>query len=339
MGGRNDAASSSTAPPVKDFVVERRKKKKQDKASSSSSSAKKHAAVEGYTPKTGRLPDEEHTTEPRKTVTFADTTKDDSTSNEEPVVFSSLADMMQAAGTLPDQTEPIDPSSNSVIEADLQFSCMAPEDYEALQNEAAVEQERVFLGLRPPDENTPEFLLSEEEDGSSRGSNGGDLWDVLGDDSDDETENAAPPRSFLKLWTAISQWVTPQAVNYVRSIRRGDDEESSLEPVLKTDIEASRCAALMNLLKRHVVCKDAKHHAMHASTKLGNLLRCFDYAQPSPDLDGAHARALAWILLESVATEPNAKEMPQICVDLEMDPQEYGYLVESAICSFSTNTT
>jgi hypothetical protein len=258
------------------------------------------------------------------------------------------------------------------VEAELQFSCMDPEEYDRqLQQEEEDDDEEEEDQYDPqqthatsgtgmiPDENT------DPDDDGFFGMFGADEDD---DEEEDDNPGPPPPRAFLKLWTAVAQWVTPEAVQYVV----GGGAMSSPVPA-KSDIEMSRCIALMNLLRLHLNNNnnnyDHPHNHQHQQQqphhhqqeeaavvdndlaqrqRVGELLRRFDYRQPSPSLDTSLVKALACILWDMVSwpVRPTTKEedettttVPPVCAAVGLSIDEYRYLVRSSIRNFRQDET
>jgi hypothetical protein len=291
---------------------------------------------------------------------------DDDEDNHNPLIFNSLSDLMAAAGMLPDNSESLSCTEPPVMmEADLAFSCVDA-------NEFAKEQEAIFRGQHcifdedgGDDESTSARRSDNDDDDDDD-----ELWDVLGlggsVESEDE-EPARPPRAFLQLWTAIAQWVTPEAAAFVQSLRSVPVANGSpkLEAAAamrigsvvrdQSDIEKSRCAGLMAALRLHTarcwsLLNGRSEDLRTAETTLGDLLRCFDYRRPMPAiLDLALTRALACVLLHTVAPAVDQLSdqdtsslhhverlvLPKPCAALGMTDVEYNYLVRSAIVKFA----
>jgi hypothetical protein len=177
------------------------------------------------------------------------------------------------------------------------------------------------------------------------------LWFGDDDDDDEEPGESRPPRLFAILWSAISQWVTPPAVAYVCQLVACDDNATTMSspPAYDTtDIGASRCAGLQALLKMHCrkcwredLAQDVSQLRM-IEQRLGDLLRCFDYGQPSPKLNTAQAKALTCVLLDIVANRTDSAldkndAVPSCCAEQGMTLDEYSYLTRSAINNFGAS--
>jgi hypothetical protein len=166
---------------------------------------------------------------------------------------------------------------------------MAPDDFQAQQEEELQEQYEVMMGCQDvfmddddvEKDNDIEGHLDKEEENDDNGSekendeeeqDDDQIWDLLGfgwdKDDDESVEPIKPPHMFIKLWTAISQWVTPEAVVYVRHLQlqqtmqqekeTKDDKNSStdwapssLVVLDRGDVAASRFGGLMAVMHMH----------------------------------------------------------------------------------------
>jgi hypothetical protein len=355
---------------VKDFVVERRQSKQKSVKGPVCSSPNLPTgaayAIEGFTPKrpfrtadlikapsamheghtyigtyrdSGKVGADDHDVAdelPRSASTkpvIAGADKDDAEC--EPLVFNSFADILEMAGTLPKQDSQETPQ---VIEAGLEFSCMAPDEYKEFQDEVLQEQFDMFLGTTDaPDEDAPWDPEDPTDDGE----------DVDSDSSKDT--RPWEPRAFLKLWNAISQWISPEAVTYVRHLRSHQDENEyySIPQIHRSDVCASRCAGLMAMLQMHTnkclvqELQRSTDQIRNTERRLANLVRCFDFTRPVPKLDSAHTRALTSILLVTVMDNADLTDVhlvPECCELVGLNLDEYRYLSRSAIVNFGTPT-
>jgi hypothetical protein len=319
---------------VQDVVMERPKRKPQrrqaSKATSESASA---TAIEGYTPITAAsvaaAPVKPKTTfasgtKHDPTATSASNGKNNDDDDDDPLVFNSLADLMEMAGTLPN---PKSAETPAVVETELSFSCMDPNEYQ--QEEQELEAQDQAEQEEPDDmQNGDTDDETEEENDNDDGS-----WDDFFYNDQEEEELDREPRkerAFLKLWTAISQWVTPQAVEYIKQL----EQETSLvqgeftwdadwvTQVDRSDVGASRCAGLMAVLQMHIPrCLRELSRSMEerrvAERRLADLLRCWDYSRPAAvKLDTSLSRALTCVLLDMVlvgSSRPEQAQLPVSC--------------------------
>jgi hypothetical protein len=175
---------------------------------------------------------------------------------------------------------------------------------------------------------------------------------------------APPARPFLTLWNALAQWATPQAASYLEQLTNLSSDSTTLlirpfEPVpeANTDVAAGRLGGLYAQLRLHVrpalealrfldgpsSKREQDDHCIRAAwIRLGDLLRCFSYDLPMPDLDRPHLRALSVVLLHSVlcgqeglgatdddndntinSNEPRTKAVPEPCAEIGLSPGEY----------------
>ena len=88
--------------------------------------------------------------------------------------------------------------------------------------------------------------------------------DLMDDEDDDMGEPAEtrPERAFLQLWKALSQWVTPEAVAFVKS-QRQNGQQHPLQPP-STEMVATKGSRSFSLLHSSppviVVSSTGSHH-------------------------------------------------------------------------------
>jgi hypothetical protein len=141
-----------------------------------------------------------------------------------------------------------------------------------------------------------------------------------------------PPRAFLLFWNAISQWVTPHAVEFLYQLRHTTTNTASETnaAILMTyqqpnDIALSRCHGLMNIIQLQTsrcwkeymniderfnddttmnVGNDNNTRSIfllrQAEQHVATLLRCMDYTLPTPKFNTIQIRALTCLLLDMV---------------------------------------
>ncbi|GAX16690.1 hypothetical protein FisN_21Hh131 [Fistulifera solaris] len=277
---------------------------------------------------------------------------------DEPILsFNSISDLMEAAGS---QLPPQLIEEGAVVEAGLEFSCCDPVEY---HEESRDEQYRVFLGLQ-----------DDEEEKQVENKENTDSWDIMDDDNDDEEsavearqfardlleeekngpnyeaddyysdsgeeeECEAQPKPFLVLWKALAQWISPEAVAYVKQIRDGLSEAPVPERTTTvSDIEASRCSGLWSTLQMHVQScwislDETREEYPISQQRLICLLQLLDYQHPTPSLSIIMIKALTCILLDTVALSGSA--LPEPCERAGLQEEEYRYLVRQAFLSFS----
>jgi hypothetical protein len=345
-------------PIIRDVVMERPKRKAQRKVAPDKPNPRAGldpTAIEGYTPTTMpiMLPKTKQQTKTQLKTTFAADTKQSPTAPEDtdPLVFNSLADLMEAAGTLP-PNDWNSKESPKVVEAELSFSCMDPDDYQ--EQERQLEEEEQSIDQDEEDQDDDEDAEEEPEENQEDGG----LWtDFFSNEDEEEPVEPREEKAFLKLWYAISHWVTPEAVQYVGFLNQQQQQQQETDSgqdfvwdtdwvpqVDRSDIGASRCAGLMAVLQMHIPrCLQELGRSMEdkriAERRLDDLLRCWDYGRPSVvKLDTKLARALTCVLLETVLVVPGRTDavvkLPVSCQAVEMKVEEYRYLTRSAIINF-----
>lgn len=302
---------------IKDLVMER-----EPIAQQLPSQSHEPLAVEGYTPKVEE--------------------------SNDPMVISSISDLMDKAGTLPRETSAEEDSKPQVIEANLSFSCMSPDDYnEALKREGVAgmndpeAKENVFVGQQDPfsDEDTDE----EEDDDDS----------MFGGESDMSEDDApAPePRAFMKLWEAISIWATPDSVALLKQWRDADAESmidaNSIPPqVDQSDVGSSRRKGLKSMLNMYLssAMDDLglfQEERRKVEVRLDNLLRTFKYSTAMVKYDSKLWKALTCVLVEMVMLDSTDRDeargsLPSAVEEVGMVGDEYRYLTRSAVISLES---
>ena len=281
------------------------------------------------------------------------------TSDEPLLSFNSIGDLMEAAGsTLPQQVI----EEGAVVEAGLEFSCCDPVEY---HEETRDEQYRVFLGLHADaegnevcnKENTDsvDVLDDADDDDDDEGAEEArrfarelleqekndpnyDTNDYYSD-SEEEEQLQTQPKPFLILWNALAQWVSPEAVAYVKQIRDGStDAPTPNRTTVISDIEASRCSGLWATLQMHVqscwnTLDETSEEYQTSQQRLICLLQLLDYQLPTPSLSTVMIKALTCILIDTVALSGSV--LPEPCQRAGLQKEEYRYLVQRAFLSFS----
>ena len=239
-------------------------------------------AVEGYAPLLDR---NKQAARQEKKDREQQQEKDDD--EQEPLVFNSLADMMQAAGNLPSQDLKDNPQ---VVEAELAFSCLSPGDYqEELILQGMEQQEETAKAAETKngqkdvtfDENLPmpqpgweadsitggytgdnpvsdeEYCDDDEDDGGSEGRGGG-LFDFMGayeseEDEPLDNEHVAPPRAFRILWDCLSPLITHYSCVFLRRLELETKSNGTsgylITSTHTSDLEASRSNGFMAMLR------------------------------------------------------------------------------------------
>jgi hypothetical protein len=376
----HDVDQPRPTPVVRDVVMERPKRKAQRQAaatiankSPASNLSRTNAdptAIEGYTPTTMPTISTKVNASAKAKTSFAADTKQSSPSDtqtpsddddEDPLVFNSLADLMEAAGTLPsnDWNDPTQPPA--VVEAELSFSCMDPDDYK--EQERQLEQEEEEEQEEEPhidgnDDDDDDDDMEDETSQNEQDGGGGFLNDFFSNEDDEEPVERREERAFLTLWKAIAHWVTPESVQYVTLLHERQQQGAESGQLLawdneyvpqvdRSDVGASRCAGLMALLQMHIPrCLQELGRSMEerrtAERRLADLLRCWDYGRPAAVKLGTKlARALTCVLLETVLMVPGHEDtvkLPVSCQAVDMKMEEYRYLTRSAILSFGASS-
>lgn len=367
------APVDSTSFVCKDLVVERDPTKPalQRKLKAHARKSKSHSAVEGYVPslassipsntsiatacsdRTGSV----QTTDSGESGDTVASKNDDSS----PLVLNSLEELFEAAGmNLPEQAPHKITADTKLVEADIAFSVMSHDEYNGKLAELREQHEeerkaqlRIFTGTEDifdQDDNSTERDSSDDEDD--------DLLDMLMGaqineddyfDDVDQEEMERLPRPFRLLWETFSEWITPQAVDYLTflkdSVANDSLDRKWREPVMeRSDIEASRCAGLMAMVKLYLPkCLEELGFAQElrrtADMRLGELLRMFNYVQEAPKFPVKLWKAMTCILLAIVLAEHHNEQNEQItlppCIKaIEMTMDEYRYLSRSAVKAF-----
>ena len=360
-------------------------------------------AVEGYEPKTtttATTPGAPPTTvssEKNSEPSAADTSKNGAaTADDEPVVLSSLADLLERAGTLPSSLDKEDPK---VVEADLSFSVMSPQEYEEEKDPTDKEEAHTSTTNEPypseKEQQAPEIfqghyeVFSDGEEESEVMSHSVDpnetdeaLMDVLdpagGDGDHDEyypndsadadliheSLPAPEPRAFMRIWSAMSEWLTPEGVELLNGwkqeskkvdttglVTAADAAGSSpsfdvVPPMVDTsDVGASRCAGLMAMInmqlprcRRELSIPPSQEKL--SKQRLAELLRTLNYSRPMPRLDTRMCRVLTEVLLHNVLDLDwdFTANVPESAASVGINKEEYRYLCESAIPSLAAGS-
>lgn len=298
-------------------------------------------------------------------------------------VVRSLAELVTLAGKTSAMASTSSSDSNlECIEADVEFSCLPKEEYDDIVDEATSQGLSVdkYLELLDEDnskqnpnnqgifdDNDKGADLSHEEGDDD---DGDDIFDFFADNVAEEDEKPAPPlRAFMLLWNAISGWITAEAVALLREYKNEifTSKEapltlgSNLAPEGQShmsDICASRCASLMNILKRNLMksldelgySTIDEYTRRTAETRLGELIQRFDFTEPMVKFQSIQWRALTIILLNIVLPrhdlayegktgiivkdeESSELKLPNTLKEVGISLEEYKYLVDKAIPS------
>jgi len=246
----------------------------------------------------------------------------------EPLILNSLADMMEIAGTLPSQDLNDNPQ---VVEAELEFSCLSPEEYRQQLILQGIEEQEAAEKMKSSDKpewrypNQPvsipddgytggnpvsddEEHLNENSDNDSKGGFG--FWDLMGDEEDEEEAVVAPPRAFRIIWECLSPLITPESGAFLRRLKREHDMDTGTGSYLITatpnsELELSRSNGFMAMLRMYLSRSlkelgQAVETRRKAEQRLQGLLYTFSFSRPAAKLETAQWKALTCILLEVV---------------------------------------
>mmetsp|Transcript_17995 Transcript_17995/g.41613 ORF Transcript_17995/g.41613 Transcript_17995/m.41613 type:complete len:371 (-) Transcript_17995:1361-2473(-) len=336
--------TTSKSLAVKEFVAERSNPKPDvPKNNIDKQMNDEHAtSVDGYTPKS--------------TLSPLGESKDDGT---ESWTFDSLSQLMERAGTLPNHNDDMSNiAPQSVVEADISFSVMSAQEYQEKDNhhdnnqnqqdEPLEQPEHVFRGRHDIFQNDND---DDDDDASDDWSDYQFSSDDNGDDealmdpfhNDDFVEESIPPpepRAFMELWQALTQWMTPRAVEMITM--NTNDGQNPITPAEEVDDEfcASRCAGVMAMMQMHLAKTFRELHVapereLPAKRRLVEFLQCLSYSRPTPKLSTRMVRALCIVLLHIVMHLDPLEKLPPSIVAVGMQKEEYRYLTQSAIATFA----
>eukprot|EP00934_Nitzschia_sp_Nitz4_P006017 Nitzschia sp. Nitz4//scaffold133_size116822//20411//22018//NITZ4_003795-RA/size116822-processed-gene-0.23-mRNA-1//1//CDS//3329535360//6007//frame0 len=373
---------SSSTPAFPGKIVERdpmtaiaqRQKKKTTPLPSTTSTT-----IEGYIPQTNSASASTPPSNPTVTPSFVasmpsveDEDNDNDNSNEpDPLILNSVEELFQAAGdpqlTVPDAHR-VTPDAQ-LVEADLSFSVLSQDQFQGKLPELRRQHEeehqaqlQMFLGTEDV------FDEEDDEEGGADDEEEEDWMEMLmqggGEEDDNEDENAMNPyqddaeeeeerelRAFRQLWDALSEWTTPEAVAYsqhLQSFNDGGDETSWKTPLLeRSDVESSRCAGLMAMIKLYLPKSLQELGFAHdirrkADTRLGELLRTFNYSREAPKLPVKLWKAMTCILLEVVMNAGVDSALivavPPAAGAVGLSLDEYRYLSRTAVATFAKSS-
>lgn len=404
----------STAPFVKDQVVERSVKDWSKSKSKSKNSVKIKDTVHVQKASDKKTTSSSEALQPEKEAAAATSDRKISSApptssqnlDNEPIVIKSLAELVSFANELKDQNQasnekksestkmnkdndisasmsdlddstknPLD--ETSVLEADLEFSCMSAQEYDAMLKESETSdtfEENDTEGDEEPDtENSGGFLDDSDEGNEDDSHDEGGLFDFFGGGDDDAlVEEALPPpplRPFMVLWNALSGWITAEAVAVLRKHKSELFSSNGKEGVIletkgdgtdmhigTCDIDLSRCAGLMTMLKMNLVkaLSESGYNSEDlytrriAENRLSEFVQCFDFSRSMVKFDMKMYRALTIILVSIVLPrhdiayegeagiivkdEPsNEIPFPSPLREIGVTEEEFKYLVNRAI--------
>jgi len=296
-------------------------------------------------------------------------------------VVRSLSELVSLASNLHDmESSSSDIAKSETIEAHMEFSCMPKEEYDDLLKQAKSSGLPMTEYLESLQEDNKEGLYSKhnvdsDDDGDGTDQeeedDGDDIFEFFGGALAEEEEQPPPPlRAFMVVWNAISRWITTDAVGLLKKYK--NDMFVSEEPPLTvevkiitptdrteiSDICASRCASLMNMLKINLVrsldelgySTSDDYTRRLAETRLAEFVQKFDFAEPMVKFNSIQWRALTIILLNIVLPRhdlayegktgivfrdevSHVLTLPNTLKEVGMSVEEYKYLVDTAIPS------
>jgi hypothetical protein len=316
-----------------------------------------------------------------------DECRGDTTNHGERKVVRSLSELVSLASNLHAMESSSSGVTNSeTIEAHMEFSCMPQEEYDDLVKQAkssGLPIEKYLESLQEDDKegiDSKEYVNGDDEgddDGTDQDEedDSDDIFDFFGGALAEEEERPPPPlRAFMVLWNAISRWITADAVVLLRSYK--NDKFVNQEPPLTvalnaapnkitemSDICASRCAGLMNMLKINLIrsldelgySTSDNYTRRMAETRLGEFVQKFDFTDPMVKFNSIQWRALTIILLSIVLPRHDLAyegktgivvrdevspelALPNTLKEVGMSVQEYKYLVDTAIPSLDVGS-
>jgi len=198
------------------------------------------------------------------------------------------------------------------------------------------------------------------EDDPSQDEDEGHILDFMGGTVDMESAKMDdclakdPPetRAFLMFWEALAGWVTPdatEAVNHFRKFPLNSSSVRSDEPVLESiqhdtsDIGSSRCGGLMAVVKLHLGKAidevGGNLDQKRVQERIALLLLRFDYTRQMVKWETRMWRAFVVLLVSIVRGMPPslASVLPKSLKLINLMPEEYKYLAQSALLSFGSD--
>mmetsp|Transcript_13830 Transcript_13830/g.20688 ORF Transcript_13830/g.20688 Transcript_13830/m.20688 type:complete len:610 (-) Transcript_13830:170-1999(-) len=295
----------------------------------------------------------------------------------------------------------IDNTTNE-IETDLSFTYMSSEEYETVKlaeslgvtidlgggsseemkkngNEYIKDEKEEEEPYHSDEEEEEYYDDDDDEDNDDDKENEDDDDDMFGfftSSPGDEEKPEPEERPFLKLWTALSTWVTHESTILLREwkneLSAGIPKDKDVTtttlrtPYDTSDVGSSRCAGFMSMLKMNVpkclsefisfyistTTKNDKGYIQRiAETRLSNLVRTFDYTEPMVKLNGTLWKVLTFVMMEIVflphicrggEQEVDANDslmLPMAAKSIGMTVDEYRYLTQSALTKLSLGSS
>eukprot|EP00978_Attheya_sp_CCMP212_P008024 scaffold18711_cov52-Attheya_sp.AAC.1 len=202
----------------------------------------------------------------------------------------------------------------------------------------------VFFAGDDNNSNDDGCMLDDDNDNDSLMVSDNDAMEWSDNDAMESSMPPPEPRAFLKLWKALSTWITPQAVElvqYYQQQQASSNEDMVVMPVDTSDLGASRCAGLMAILRMHMSkCLaelNLSEKQRQVEGRLGQLLTCFDYAQPMTtfELDMRLWQALTCIFIQALFPYTSNKKLPPSIASVGITVDEHQYLTQSALQSLA----
>lgn len=297
--------------------------------------------------------------------------EDTDKSGDEPLILNTLEELFIASGEVP-ITPSHDPNKITpdaqLLEADIAFAVMTQDQYDGnlsklreQHEEERQEQLRIFTG-------TVDIFNegSVDEEGGVSDEESDDLMEMFMEDedadeenyfldseiADDEDDHERQPRVFRLLWETLAEWFTSEAARYLSHlstvIADGNPAETSWKSYIieRSDIEASRCAGLMAVVKLYLpkVIEELglpQELRRTADLRLGELLRSFSYVLEAPKLPVKLWKAMTCVFLEIVLVEQHKGDIlvvPPSAQAVGLTKDEYRYLVRDAVKSLGVGT-
>ena len=325
MDDSKPVAENIPRAAVKDVVVER------EPIPQTPPSEPEPLSVEGYTPNTHNA-----------THKVAH--------SKEPIVFSSISELMDKAGTFP-----VEGSTSQVVEADLSFACMTSEEYdETIKQAESLDPSKLNddnVANYPETRNNHFADQDEVFSDDDREWSGDDENDdpMYGGSDDSEEELPAPePRAFIKLWDAITGWATPEAIALLKEWRESDTNSvvDSVPLVDQSDVGSSRRKGLQAMLNMYLspsmkdlgLPQDARRKV---EFRLNNFLRTLNYSNAMAKFDSSMWKVMTCIfvdmvLIDSSTAAQTTKTLPAAAKDVGMVTEEYMYLTRSAVINLGS---
>jgi len=227
----------------------------------------------------------------------------------------------------------------NTIEADIEFSYMAEEEYDEtmeLAKSTGVSHEEIlkskvrFNGIGKGNDML-EDGANESQDVSMSASDEDDdgMMDFFAHEEEEEEEQigAQPSISpFMVLWNVLAKWITSEGVQILQEWRQDLFHENYIGPVVKessetqkyspqnintSDVSLSRCAGLMSMLKLNTTMALSELGYNYTNkiveSRLGDFIKTFDFEQPMVKLDSDMWAALTTVLLEIILPKNNTK--------------------------------